>query len=62
VEFEISLNRGFQNKLLAKKIATNKMIAILEWRRRDSNPGPNTATVEPSTCLVSLNFRDREAV
>lgn len=33
-----------------------------KWRRRDSNPGPNTAIVKPSTCLAGLNFRGQKAV
>lgn len=38
------------------KKATKFWLLFL-WSRRDSNPGPNMAIVEPSTCLDCLNFR-----
>lgn len=41
---------------------TSRELVISKWSRRDSNPGPNTAIVKPSTCLAGLNFRGQKAV
>jgi hypothetical protein len=62
IKKSLNYNIGLIQNKKSRKELENNTLRLLTWRRRESNPGPNTATVGPSTCLFGLNFRTWEAV